>query len=95
MPYGSIPHADCSIPIVTRGAVLSAGSDAARRDLEGVANVTANYLCAFKNNFVKAILIWLAFRNNPGCVGLCLGDLADFPVVDYQVRLVHHLGHRL
>ena len=51
----------CSIPLFTIGAALSAGFDAARRDLDGVGHVTANYLRAFKDNFVKATLIWLVF----------------------------------
>lgn len=51
----------CSIPLFTIGAAFSAGFDAARRDLDGVGHVTGNYLRAFKDNFVKATLIWLVF----------------------------------
>lgn len=50
-----------SLPLVTVGAALAAGHDAARRMLEGQGNVTANYFRAFKANFAKATLIWLVF----------------------------------
>lgn len=50
-----------SLPLITVGAALAAGHDAARRMLEGQGNVTANYFKAFKANFAKATLIWLVF----------------------------------
>ena len=50
-----------SIPIVTIGAALTAGHDAARRSLAGEGTVTRNYFAAFRSNFVKATGYWLIF----------------------------------
>ena len=50
-----------SIPVVTIGAALSAGHDAARRSLAGEGHVTANYFMAFRENLVKATLLWLPY----------------------------------
>lgn len=50
-----------SIPIVTIGAALTAGHDAARRSLAGEGTVTRNYFTAFRSNFVKATGYWLIF----------------------------------
>lgn len=59
-----------SIPLITIGAALTAGHDAARRMLDGQGKVTANYFRAFKTNFLKATLIWLIF--GPSLVALIL-----------------------
>ncbi|WP_368103414.1 DUF624 domain-containing protein, partial [Bifidobacterium pseudocatenulatum] len=50
-----------SIPIITIGAALTAGHDAARRSLAGEGTVTRNYFTAFRSNFVKATGYWLIF----------------------------------
>ncbi|OZG61829.1 beta-carotene 15,15'-monooxygenase [Bifidobacterium lemurum] len=50
-----------SIPIVTIGAALAAGHDAARRSLDGEGHVTSNYFKAFKENLPKATLLWLPY----------------------------------
>lgn len=50
-----------SIPIITIGAALTAGHDAARRSLAGEGTVTRNYFAAFRSNFVKATGYWLIF----------------------------------
>lgn len=50
-----------SIPLISIGAALTAGHDAARRSLEGRGHVTANYFRAFRSNFIKATMIWLVF----------------------------------
>ena len=50
-----------SIPVVTMGAALAAGHDAARRSILGEGHVTVNYFRAFKNNFPKSTLAWLIF----------------------------------
>nr|WP_236036897.1 YesL family protein [Bifidobacterium simiiventris] len=49
------------LPIITIGAAVTAGTDAARRSLEGEGHVTANYFRAFRSNFGKAALLWLPF----------------------------------
>ena len=49
------------INIVTIGAALTAGHDAARRSLAGEGTVTRNYFAAFRSNFVKATGYWLIF----------------------------------
>ncbi|MCI1984805.1 MAG: YesL family protein [Bifidobacteriaceae bacterium] len=48
-----------SIPIVTIGASLTAGYDAARRLRIGEGKTLPNYLRAFKANFVKSTILWL------------------------------------
>ncbi|KAB8288442.1 beta-carotene 15,15'-monooxygenase [Bifidobacterium ramosum] len=50
-----------SIPLVTIGASVTAGYDAARRSLDGEGHVTANYFRAFRDNVVAATLLWLPF----------------------------------
>lgn len=51
-----------SIPLVTAGAALAAGHDAARRAVQGEAGgVTANYFRAFRANFAKATALWIVF----------------------------------
>lgn len=50
-----------SIPLISIGAALTAGHDAARRSLEGQGHVTSNYFRAFRANFIKATMIWLVF----------------------------------
>ena len=50
-----------SIPVITIGAALTAGHDAARRSLAGEGTVTRNYFAAFRSNFVKATGYWLIF----------------------------------
>ena len=50
-----------SIPIITIGAALAAGHDAARKSLAGEGTVTRNYFAAFRSNFVKATGYWLIF----------------------------------
>jgi uncharacterized membrane protein YesL len=48
-----------SLPIVTIGAALTAGYDAARRLGIGEGKTLPNYVRAFKSNFVKATVLWL------------------------------------
>ena len=43
-----------SIPLITIGAALTAGHDAARRVAIAEGHVTANYFKAFRANFLKA-----------------------------------------
>ena len=50
-----------SIPLVTVGAALTAGHDAARKTLAGEGHVTTNYFRSFKSNFVKSTVQWLIF----------------------------------
>lgn len=50
-----------SLPIITIGAAISAGYDAARREINDQGHVTINYFRAFVGNFVQATLIWLIF----------------------------------
>ena len=50
-----------SIPLVTIGAAVSAGYDAARRSMEGRGHVTANYMRALRANLGKATALWLPF----------------------------------
>jgi uncharacterized membrane protein YesL len=50
-----------SLPIVTIGASLTAGYDAARRLRQGVGKTLPNYWRAFKSNFAKSTLLWLVF----------------------------------
>ena len=50
-----------SIPVITIGAALTAGHDAARRSLAGEGTVTRNYFAAFRSNFAKATGYWLIF----------------------------------
>lgn len=48
-----------SIPLVTIGAAVTAGHDAARRSLRGQGHVTSNYLHALKANWRQSTLLWL------------------------------------
>ena len=48
-----------SIPLVTVGASITAAHETARRIERGEAHTTAIYFKSFKNNFVKATIIWL------------------------------------
>lgn len=48
-----------SLPIVTIGASLTAGYDAARRLRLSEGKTAPNYFRAFKANFVKATVLWL------------------------------------
>lgn len=48
-----------SIPLVTVGASITAAHETARRIERGEARTTAIYFKSFKNNFVKATIIWL------------------------------------
>ncbi|MCO6559290.1 MAG: DUF624 domain-containing protein [Bifidobacterium sp.] len=50
-----------SIPVITIGAALTAGHDAARRSLIGEGHVTSNYFKAFKANFKAPTVLWLIF----------------------------------
>lgn len=50
-----------SLPIVTIGASLTAGYDAARRLHIGEGKTLPNYWKAFTSNFVKSTLLWLVF----------------------------------
>lgn len=50
-----------SIPIITIGAALAAGHDAARKSLAGEGTVTRNYFAAFRSNFAKSTGYWLIF----------------------------------
>lgn len=50
-----------SLPIVTIGASLTAGYDAARRLHIGEGKTLPNYWRAFKSNFVKSTVLWLFF----------------------------------
>lgn len=47
-----------SIPLVTVGASITAAYETARRIERGEAHATAIYFKSFKNNFVKATIIW-------------------------------------
>ncbi len=47
-----------SIPLVTVGASITAAHETARRIERGEAHATAIYFKSFKNNFVKATIIW-------------------------------------
>lgn len=48
-----------SIPLVTVGASITAAHETARRIERGEAHTTTIYFKSFKNNFVKATIIWL------------------------------------
>lgn len=48
-----------SIPLVTVGASITAAHETARRIERGEAHTTSIYFKSFKNNFVKATIIWL------------------------------------
>lgn len=48
-----------SIPIITIGAALTAGYDAARRLRMSEGKTASNYFRAFKSNFGKATILWL------------------------------------
>jgi uncharacterized membrane protein YesL len=48
-----------SIPVVTIGAAMTAGYDAARRLRIGEGKTLPNYFRAFKANFAKATILWL------------------------------------
>lgn len=50
-----------SIPLITIGAALTAGHDAARRVAIAEGHVTANYFKAFRANFLKATGLWIIF----------------------------------
>ncbi|MFR0589484.1 YesL family protein [Bifidobacterium apri] len=50
-----------SIPVITIGAALVSGHDAARRAIIGEGHVTSNYFRAFRQNFARSTLIWLIF----------------------------------
>lgn len=51
-----------SMPLVTLGAALTAGHDAARRSVSGEGRgAAANYIKSFKANFVASTLLWLPF----------------------------------
>lgn len=47
-----------SIPLITIGASLSAGHDAARRIEQGEGHITAAYFRAFASNFLESTIIW-------------------------------------
>ena len=47
-----------SIPLITIGASLSAGHDAARRVERGEGHITAAYFRAFTSNFLESTIIW-------------------------------------
>lgn len=47
-----------SIPLITIGASITAAHETARRIERGEAHTTAIYFKSFKNNFVKATIIW-------------------------------------
>ena len=57
-----------SIPVITIGAALTSGHDAARRAIIGEGHVTSNYFRAFRQNFAKSTLMWLIF--GPVAAGL-------------------------
>lgn len=48
-----------SIPIITIGASITAAHETARRIERGEAHTTSIYFKSFKNNFVKATIIWI------------------------------------
>ena len=48
-----------SLPVVTAGAALCAGSTALRKSQRGQGTVTRNYFAAFRENLAKATLLWL------------------------------------
>lgn len=48
-----------SIPLITIGASITAAHETARRIERGEAHTTSIYFKSFKNNFVKATIIWL------------------------------------
>lgn len=50
-----------SLPVVTAGAALCAGSTALRKSQRGQGTVTRNYFAAFRENLAKATLLWLIF----------------------------------
>lgn len=50
-----------SLPVVTLGAAVTAGHDAARRSIIGQGHVTSNYFRAFRSNFLKSTVLWLIF----------------------------------
>ncbi|MCI1978337.1 MAG: YesL family protein [Bifidobacteriaceae bacterium] len=50
-----------SLPIVTVGASLSAGYSTARKEAEGYGKMARNYFRAFKQNFMKATVLWLVY----------------------------------
>lgn len=50
-----------SIPLVTVGASVCAGYEAARRSLDGQGHVTANYMQALRSNLGKATVLWVPF----------------------------------
>ncbi len=50
-----------SLPVVTLGAAVTAGHDAARRSIIGQGHVTSNYFRAFRSDFMKSTLLWLVF----------------------------------
>ena len=50
-----------SLPVVTAGAALCAGSTALRKSQRGQGTVTRNYVAAFRENLAKATLLWLIF----------------------------------
>lgn len=58
-----------SLPVVTAGAALCAGSTALRKSQRGQGMVTRNYFAAFRENLVKATLLWLI-------VGICGAAIA-------------------
>ncbi|MDK7084335.1 beta-carotene 15,15'-monooxygenase [Gardnerella leopoldii] len=47
-----------SIPLITIGASLCAGHDAARRTEQGGGHITAAYFRAFASNFLESTIIW-------------------------------------
>ncbi len=47
-----------SIPLITIGASLCAGHDAARRIERGEGHITAAYFRAFASNFLESTIIW-------------------------------------
>lgn len=69
-----------SIPLITIGAALTAGHDAARRMLDGQGTVTTNYFRAFKTNFVKATLIWLIFGSSLAAL-ICAWVMLQIPLL--------------
>ncbi|RFD78162.1 beta-carotene 15,15'-monooxygenase [Gardnerella vaginalis] len=48
-----------SIPLITIGASLSAGHDAARRVENAEGHMTSAYFRAFSSNFLKSTVIWI------------------------------------
>ena len=79
-----------SIPLVTVGAALTAGHDAARKTLAGEGHVTTNYFRSFKSNFVKSTV-----QCGAGSAVLRVGRSADCTVANSKIRFHHRMDHGL